>query len=400
MSHSVRPSGVVGRRARVHFARVSSLQAWPHANTANPTLLLPRALCKRATTPPPSTCCALVAHPYHTTATLCSPCPPIAYSHFTPTKPKLTLLSGMNVVSQPCAWPPFHPSQAHQTRSFFPTRNIQQRIPSSINPANSSLAPWVPSYIPRPSPCQVGWTPNKIPDLSGKVALVTGGNSGIGLEVVRKLAQNCAHVLMVSRDKCVRGGAQGAGGRGRDGRWQRRGRNTHRFAQQHTPFCTAGFHTIWVPASQHRWCSQRVCRASLSIHAIPASARRLLVHTSAFAPHPLVLFAGPGPWPWPLARRERGEAAAEEVRSSLGMSSASSLAPGSQARGRIEVLQCDLADLKAVEGLVKEVKRRTKTTGLSMLLCNAGGYVGSPRMDTHVPWLLVATGIAAENAFR
>ncbi len=59
---------------------------------------------------------------------------------------------------------------------------------------------------PQRASSQVGWTPNKIPDLSGKVALVTGGNSGIGLEVVRKLAQNCAHVLMVSRDKCVRGG--------------------------------------------------------------------------------------------------------------------------------------------------------------------------------------------------
>ncbi len=81
----------------------------------------------------------------------------------------------------------------------------------------------------------------------------------------------------------------------------------------------------------------------------------------------------PHPGPWSLARRERGEAAAEDIRSSLGMYPASSLAPGDQARGRIEVLQCDLADLKAVEGLVKEVKRRTKTTGLSMLLCNAGG---------------------------
>ncbi|KAG2499198.1 hypothetical protein HYH03_002779 [Edaphochlamys debaryana] len=47
----------------------------------------------------------------------------------------------------------------------------------------------------------VGWTPNKIPDLSGRLALVTGGNSGIGLEILRKLAENCATVLMVTRDK-------------------------------------------------------------------------------------------------------------------------------------------------------------------------------------------------------
>ncbi|GLC72412.1 hypothetical protein PLESTF_001244900 [Pleodorina starrii] len=45
------------------------------------------------------------------------------------------------------------------------------------------------------------WTPNRIPDLSGKLALVTGGNSGIGLEVCRKLVENCATVLLVSRDK-------------------------------------------------------------------------------------------------------------------------------------------------------------------------------------------------------
>jgi len=44
-----------------------------------------------------------------------------------------------------------------------------------------------------------GWTPAKIGDLGGMVALVTGGNSGIGFHVTRKLAENGAKVYMVSR---------------------------------------------------------------------------------------------------------------------------------------------------------------------------------------------------------
>ncbi|MFT8957767.1 MAG: SDR family NAD(P)-dependent oxidoreductase [Gluconobacter oxydans] len=34
-----------------------------------------------------------------------------------------------------------------------------------------------------------------------RIALVTGGNKGIGLEIVRKLAQAGVHVLLGSRDK-------------------------------------------------------------------------------------------------------------------------------------------------------------------------------------------------------
>ncbi|MEW5305479.1 MAG: hypothetical protein WDW38_010123 [Sanguina aurantia] len=45
------------------------------------------------------------------------------------------------------------------------------------------------------------WSSNEVPDMTGKVAMVTGGNSGIGLELVRKLAENGAEVYMVSRTR-------------------------------------------------------------------------------------------------------------------------------------------------------------------------------------------------------
>lgn len=43
------------------------------------------------------------------------------------------------------------------------------------------------------------WTPNDMPDLSGSVAVVTGANSGIGLEVTRELARKNAKVVLACR---------------------------------------------------------------------------------------------------------------------------------------------------------------------------------------------------------
>jgi NAD(P)-dependent dehydrogenase (short-subunit alcohol dehydrogenase family) len=51
-----------------------------------------------------------------------------------------------------------------------------------------------------------GWTTNDIPDQSGRVALVTGGNSGLGYQTVLQLARKGARVLLAARDR-TRGAA-------------------------------------------------------------------------------------------------------------------------------------------------------------------------------------------------
>src|SRR5215831_4267470 len=45
------------------------------------------------------------------------------------------------------------------------------------------------------------WTPDDIPDQSGKTALITGANSGIGLETARVLARHGARVILAGRNQ-------------------------------------------------------------------------------------------------------------------------------------------------------------------------------------------------------
>ena len=46
----------------------------------------------------------------------------------------------------------------------------------------------------------MGWTTSEMPDQSGKTAIVTGGNGGLGLETAREMARKGAHVVIGARN--------------------------------------------------------------------------------------------------------------------------------------------------------------------------------------------------------
>jgi NAD(P)-dependent dehydrogenase (short-subunit alcohol dehydrogenase family) len=57
------------------------------------------------------------------------------------------------------------------------------------------------------------WTTADIPDQTGRVAVVTGANGGLGLEVARELAGKGSHVVMAARDQAKAEAARAAIGR-------------------------------------------------------------------------------------------------------------------------------------------------------------------------------------------
>src|SRR4051812_29145579 len=55
--------------------------------------------------------------------------------------------------------------------------------------------------VPEEEPMSTKWTTDQLPDLTGRVALVTGANAGLGLEISRALAAHGARVLMACRNQ-------------------------------------------------------------------------------------------------------------------------------------------------------------------------------------------------------
>ncbi|HLJ08162.1 MAG TPA: SDR family NAD(P)-dependent oxidoreductase, partial [Acidimicrobiia bacterium] len=47
------------------------------------------------------------------------------------------------------------------------------------------------------------WSAADVPDLAGRVAVVTGANRGLGREVTRYLAERGARVIMACRDEAA-----------------------------------------------------------------------------------------------------------------------------------------------------------------------------------------------------
>ena len=54
----------------------------------------------------------------------------------------------------------------------------------------------------------MSWTADDIPDQTGRIAVITGANGGLGLETAKALAAKGAHVVMAARDQAKAGAAE------------------------------------------------------------------------------------------------------------------------------------------------------------------------------------------------
>ncbi len=83
----------------------------------------------------------------------------------------------------------------HRVAGSLPASRVTRR------PSASAVAPEfaLPSIRPRFG-C-MSWSTNDIPDLTGKIAVVTGANGGLGLASAKALAAKGAHVVMAARDQ-------------------------------------------------------------------------------------------------------------------------------------------------------------------------------------------------------
>ena len=105
------------------------------------------------------------------------------------------------------------------------------------------------------------WSASQLPDLKGRVAIVTGSDTGIGYEAAHELAKHGAHVIVATRDekKGTECAHQIQAYAHRDGHCDRIGALLGCRAAR-TPSCRA-----LMPNCTHAMIRTRACRAAEAI---------------------------------------------------------------------------------------------------------------------------------------